>query len=207
MRRPYLTPWSIRLHLKSIQWDRPNHVQVLFSFHATSIDSHIKPELDQRLHLLYCPCKAMNESPFGQFVQPSRDDSLKVLAAGSGMEEEGQLYVLGQIQLKLKVFELNLLGRKKQPIVVQTDFPKGHCMTTFLGFKGESAKILDQDFWPTFVMVKILGRARVNSNSRITNTGYKCVSKDGQYLQRPHPTYGIVLQSRPHDGTLADWSP
>ena len=106
------------------------------TLHTASIDTNVKAQLDQSLHLLHRPRKAMHQSPLGQLVQPSLQMPLKVLAGRPRVQEQRELHINRNLQLRLEILELLLLGRQKKAIIVEPELAKRNRMARLLRLGG-----------------------------------------------------------------------
>jgi hypothetical protein len=73
------------------------------TFHAASVDPNVEAQIDDSLHLLNRPCKAMHKPPFGQLVQPYCQQALKVFGSRTRVQKQWKLNLDGNGELGFEV--------------------------------------------------------------------------------------------------------
>lgn len=63
----------------------------------------------------------MHQAALRQPLQPRPQQSLEVLATGARVQEQWEVELDRQVELRLEVLELRLLGRQEESVVVEPD--------------------------------------------------------------------------------------
>jgi hypothetical protein len=98
--------------------------EILLGFQTASIHANMQAKIDQAAHLFQRASKAVNHAAFREFRESRPEQTLKVIGGRSHVQEQGQLQLGRDVQLRLKVFQLLVLWGHEQPVVVETDFTK-----------------------------------------------------------------------------------
>lgn len=173
MTRPHLAPRPIRLDLQPLERHLAHHLHILLRLQAAPVDPDVHAQRHQPPHLLDRPREAVHQPPPRQPVQPRAQQPLKVVGRGARVQEEGQLQLHGQVQLRLEEAELRLLGAQEEAVVVEADLAERDRVARRGRVFGERAQRREEAFGAAVrVRFELVGRAGVDADGGVAETGW-----------------------------------
>lgn len=110
MRGANLAPGPVRLDLNPIERNLAHDGQVLFRLETAAVDTDVETQCDEALHLVERAGEAMHEAGLGQLREPRCQEAFKVGGGRARVQEERQLELRGEVELRRKCVELLLLA-------------------------------------------------------------------------------------------------
>lgn len=150
-------PRSIRLNLQPLQGNLPHDLDVLLRLHAAPIHPDVQAQVHHAPHLLHRPSETVHQPLARQLLEPRLQQPLEVLARGARVQEQRQLQLHGQVQLRFEVPQLLLLGRQEEPVVVEADLAEGDGVARGRGGGREVFERGEERGGPAGEGVKLLG--------------------------------------------------